>query len=245
MCYNIKSFGDVMEKKRLIIVILFIVVFMVLIGASILYYNNKYYVRFDTGTDEIILTKYVNKNDKIKKPIEPNKEGYVFKEWQLNGNTYDFDTEIKNDMVLTAKWIKEEYITINFNTNSSYNIESIKILKGETIKELPISSKENFEFIGWYLDNKLYTPSEIYSDITLDAEYKNDKINTTYKQGDKVYIIGSYSNSAYSLSANYDIAKGWDREIIAIIENGEFPYMIGNEYGVTGFCKANSIEIIK
>lgn len=233
-----------MEKKRLIIVILFIIVFIVLISLSILYYNNKYSVHFDTGTDEIILTKYVKKNEKIEKPVEPNKEGYVFKEWQLNGNTYDFDKEVKDDIVLTAKWIKEEYVTVNFNTNFGHNIEPIKILKGETVKELPISSKENFEFIGWYLDNKLYNPSEIYSDITLNAEYKNDKINTTYKKGDKVNIIGNYSNSAYSLNANYALAKGWNREIITIIEDGEFPYMVGNQDGVTGFFMANSIEKI-
>lgn len=219
--------------------------FIILIGLSILYYNNKYSVCFYTGTDEEILTKYVKKNEKIEEPLEPNKEGYIFKEWQLNGNTYDFDTKINKDIVLTAKWIKEEYVTVSFNTNSNCDIESIKILKGDTIKELPISNKEGYEFIGWYLENELYSVGEIHSDIILNAEYKNDKINTTYKEGDKVNIIGTYSNSAYSISANYDIAIGWDREIIAIIEEGEFPYMVGNEDGVTGFFKANSLEKIK
>ena len=245
MCYNIKSFGDVMEKKRLIVISIFIIIFIILICLSILYYNNKYSVYFDTGTDETILTKYVSKNDKIEEPSEPTKEGYIFKEWQLNGNAYDFDTKVNNDIVLTAKWIKEEYVTINFNTNSNFDIESIKILKGDIIKELPTPNKENFEFIGWYLDNELYSIDEVYSDITLNAEYKNNKINTTYKNGDRVNIIGSYSNSAYSISANYDIALGWNREIIDIIEDGEFPYIIGNSDGVTGFFKASSIQKVK
>ena len=234
-----------MEKKRLIVISIFITLFIILIGLSILYYNNKYSVYFDTGTDETILTKYVRKNDKIEEPIEPTKEGYIFKEWQLNGNTYDFDTKVNNDIVLTAKWVKEEYVTINFNTNSSYNVESLKVLKGDTVKDLPISSKENFEFIGWYLDDELYSIDEVHSNITLNAEYKNNKINTTYKIGDKVDIIGNYSNSAYSISANYNIALGWNREIIAIIEEGEFPYMVGNKDGVTGFFKASSIEKVK
>ena len=234
-----------MEKKRLIAIFIFIIIFIILISLSILYYNNKYSVFFDTGTDEIILTKYVKKNEKIEKPTEPNKEGYIFKEWQLNGNTYDFDTEIKKDIVLTAKWIKEEYVTIDFNTNSNEDLASIKIIKGDIIKELPTPNKEGYEFIGWYLDNKLYNLDEIHSNIKLNAEYKNDKINTTYKEGDMVNIVGSYSNSAYSLNANYDIAISWNRQILSIIEEGEFPYIVGNEEGVTGFFKANSIEKVK
>lgn len=233
-----------MDKKRLIVISIFIMIFIIAIIVSSLYYNDKYSVYFETGTDEAILTKYVKKNDKVEQPIEPTKEGYVFKEWQLDGQYYDFDTEIKKDTVLTAKWVKEEYITINFNTNSEYNIESKKILKGDIIDELPESFKEEYEFIGWYLNNKLYNNEEIYDDIELSAEYKNETINTTYKVGDKIKITGNYSDSSKSLYAYNKKAIGWEREIIDILENSEYPYVVGNQSGVTGFFKASSIERI-
>lgn len=233
-----------MDKKRIITIILFIIIFLLAIVISLFYYNDKYSVCFETGTEEVILTKYVKKNGKVEAPTNPTKEGYVFKEWQLNGETYNFDTNINKDTVLTAKWIKEEYITIDFNTNSDNIIESKKILKGDVIDELPEAIKDDYEFIGWYLNDKLYNNEEIHSDITLIAQYKNDTINTTYKVGDIVNIIGKYSSSAYNKKAYYKVAIGWERQILGIIENSEFPYIVGNETGVTGFFKANSIKKI-
>lgn len=231
-----------MDKKRFIIVLAFIICFVISITLSSLYYKDKYTVSFETGTNEIILTKYVNKNDTIVEPSSPVKDGFVFKEWQLNGKKYNFDEKIKEDMVLTAKWIKEEYISINFNTNSDYVIDSKKILKGNGIDELPISEKEGYEFIGWFLDGQLYNNEEIYDDIELKAEYKNNTINTIYKVGDKVSITGNYSDSAYSDFPYNKIAIGWQRKILNIIDNSEYPYVVGNETGVTGFFKASSIE---
>ena len=236
----------IMDKKRLIIIIIFIMFFLAAIIISILYYNNKYSISFETGTSEIILTKYVEKNNKIEEPVEPIKEGYVFKEWQLNGETYDFETEINEDIVLTAKWIKEEYIKIVFDTDSEYKIENRKILKGDIIDELPVPIKENYEFIGWYLNDKLYNNEEIYDNVVLVAHYKNIESNTIYEIGDRVEIIGKYAISAYSTSTQdyYKLAIGWEREILGIIENSEFPYMVGNKTGVTGFFKSTSIKKI-
>lgn len=233
-----------MDKKRIIVISCFVVLFIISIIMSLVYYNDKHSVLFETGTDETILTQYVGKNETANKPYEPTKEGYIFKEWQLNGKKYDFNNIVEKDLVLTAKWIKEEYITISFNTNSDYNIKPIKILKGDTIDELPISNKENYEFIGWYLNNNLYSNEEIYSNITLDAYYKNDTINPLYEIGNSVRIIGSYASSSTDLTAYNIKAIGWERKIINIIENSEFPYVIGNENGVTGFFKASSIETI-
>jgi len=54
-----------MDKKRIIAIFMFIMVFIILIIATLLYYDDKYSVCFETGTDEIILTQYVKKNNKV------------------------------------------------------------------------------------------------------------------------------------------------------------------------------------
>ena len=231
-----------MDKMRMIIISIFIVIFIISIITSLIYYNNKYFICFETGTTENILTQYVNKNGIANKPVDPIKEGYVFVEWQLNGESYDFNTKIKSDIVLTAKWIKEEYVTINFNTNSEYVLESKKILKGDVIDVLPESFKDGYEFIGWYLDGKLYDKEEIYDDITMDAEYRNDTIDTTYKVGDVVEIIGKYASSSFSKKAYNKRAIGWERKILNIIDGSEYPYVVGNKDGITGYFKANSLK---
>lgn len=231
-----------MDKKRIIIIFIFILVFITSIIISQIYYNNKYSIYFETGTNEYILTQYVGKNNKINRPIDPEKEGYVFVEWQLDGETYDFDTRVESHTILTAKWIKEEYVTINFNTNSEHIIESKKILKGDIIDILPESFKKDYEFIGWYLNDKIYSNEEIYDDIILDAQYKNNTINTTYKIGDIVEIINKYASSSYSKNAYNKKAIGWKREILAIIEESNYPYVVGNKDGVTGYFKASSLK---
>lgn len=231
-----------MDKKRLITIIIFICIFVILIVVSKIYYNNKLTVSFETGTEEIFITRYVKKNNKVKEPSTPVKEGFIFKEWQLNGESYNFDSIVKDNIVLTAKWVKEEYITVKFNTNSREEIEDKTIIKGESIVDLPHPIKEGYEFVGWSIEGKLYNNEEIYDNVTLSAEYKNDIINTTYKVGDIVTVIGNYSNSAYSNSSNYKLAIGWERKILNIIENSNYPYVVGNETGVTGFFKASSIE---
>lgn len=233
-----------MEKKRLTIMIIFIIIFILAIILSCFYYKDKYIVSFETGTDESILTQYIKENSKVVEPIKPKKDGYIFVEWQLNGEKYDFDKIVNSDLVLSAKWVKEEYISVNYVTNSTYNIDSIKILKGSSINNLPATYKDGYEFIGWYLNDKLYENDIINDDATLVAHYNQINMVPDYKIGDRVLIVGNYSNSAYSNEANYDIAIGWNRVILDIFEDSEYPYMIGNENGVTGFFKDTSIELI-
>ena len=117
-----------MDKKRLIVLIIIVILFSIAIVLSFLYHEGKYKVSFETGTDDVILTQYVSKNSKVNKPLEPEKEGYIFIEWQLKGTTYDFDTEVKDNIILSAKWLKEDYITVEFNTNTKEKIDSIKIV---------------------------------------------------------------------------------------------------------------------
>lgn len=234
-----------MEKKRIIVISLIIIAFIVSIVISLISYKDKYVVSFETGTDEKFLNQYVKKNDKIVEPTAPKKDGYVFIEWQLNGEQYDFETGVKTDTILTAKWIKEDYIVINYNTDSTYSIESNKILKGSTIENLPIAYKDGYEFVGWSINGKLYDNEIINDNVVLYAEYKNETINTTYKVGDSVLIIGNYSNTAFSIGAKYSLAIGWKREILGIIEDSNYPYIVGSGDEVTGFFKSSSLEIIK
>lgn len=229
-----------MGKKRIIFIFFVIILFLLAIFISLVYYKDKYTVSFETGTSEAILTKYVSKNSKVSEPITPEKEGYVFIEWQLNGEKYDFNSNVKEDTILSAKWVKEEYIIIKYNTDSSYKIDSKKILKGSTIENLPVPNKEGYEFIGWYMNDKLYQNEEVFDNVELRAKYK--KIEQTYNVGDLVLIIGNYSDSAYAINSEYSVAIGWRRRVLAIIEDSEYPYMIGNDNGVTGFFKSDSIE---
>lgn len=227
-------------SKRKIIVAIFIFLFLVAIILSIIYYDGKYKVSFETGTDDIIISQYVKKYGKVNEPKEPVKDGYKFIEWQLDGKTYDFDLLVDSDIILSAKWLKDEYINVSYVTDSSYSIDPIKILKGSSISNLPVAYKDGYKFVGWYLNDELYEGSSVNSDAILFAHY--EEIKPEYKIGDKIIIVGNYSSSVYGMD-DYNAGIGWEREILAIYDGLENPYMIGNENGVTGFFKEGSIKL--
>lgn len=232
-----------MSKKRLIILLIIIFIFLISIALSFIYYENKIEVSFETGTLDKILPKYINEGDVISEPPTPTKDGYIFINWLNNNEEFDFNTPIYKNITLCANWLKEEYITIKYITNSNYEMESIKILKGSSINNLPDAFKDGYEFIGWYINDNLYNGEIINDDTALIAHYKNTDINTTYKVGDKVLITGSYSDSAYSKYSYNSKAIGWYREILEIYEDGNYPYMVGDISGTTGFFKASSISL--
>lgn len=219
---------------------MFIFIFIISILISSIYYKDKYSVNFETGSEDVILTQFVDKNGTVKEPIEPTKDGYIFKEWQLNGVAFDFNTKLDKDIILSAEWIKEEYITVNFSTDTLEEFDEMKLLKGDTIKELPVSNNQGYEFIGWYLNDELYENQEINSDVVLVAKYK--EIILEYKIGDKIKIIGNYAKMSTDKIAYNKRAIGWERQILNIIEGVEFPYVIGDNTGVTGFFKVESLE---
>ena len=233
-----------MSKRRIIVVILFIIMFLITIIVSYFYYNNKYVVHFETGTDEKILDQFIKKGDNVLIPGTLEKDGYIFLEWQLDGEKYNFSNPVTEDLILTAKWMKEEYITINYNTDSIYKIDSIEILKGSVLENIPFAYKDGYEFIGWYIDDKLYNKEPLYNNVILTAKYNVKKINDEYKVKDNVLIIDSYSNSAFNTKFEYEKAIGWIRTILYINEDWDYPYMVGNDNGVTGFFKANSLKKI-
>ena len=71
-------------------------------------FSKKFKVEFDSDGGTLIKSQEVKKGEKASNPGNPKKEGYTFKGWYLNEEEYDFDTEVTMDIVITAKWSKNE-----------------------------------------------------------------------------------------------------------------------------------------
>lgn len=76
-------------------------------------------VRFDTKGGNDINGIEVAKDTKLTPPLEPKKEGYVFKYWSYNDKRFDFMNDISENIMLVAVWEKE--IEKNPNSDSSNN----------------------------------------------------------------------------------------------------------------------------
>lgn len=91
-----------------------------------------YWVQFDVnGGKEEIKQQGVEEGKTATKPADPTRDGYRFKEWQLDGKTYDFSTKITKSIKLKAIW--------NEDTTGKTNISFVKITgllapyEGETL----------------------------------------------------------------------------------------------------------------
>ncbi len=68
--------------------------------------KKKFTVTFNSDGGSIVEAIEVKKGKTIEKPANPTKEGYTFVEWTLDGSTYNFETEVTENITLVAKWQK-------------------------------------------------------------------------------------------------------------------------------------------
>ena len=68
-------------------------------------------------------------------------------------------------------------------------------------------------------------------------------VTTTFKVVDYVIITGEYAGSCDGENPGNTAAMDWDRQILAVYENQEYPYQVGNNFGITGYFKADSLKM--
>lgn len=61
-------------------------------------------VAFDTDGGDYIEDQILEAGQKAERPADPVKEGYIFVGWQLDGEDFDFDTPVMDDITLIAVW---------------------------------------------------------------------------------------------------------------------------------------------
>ena len=141
-----------------------------------------YTIKYDTDGGTKIGDYTVIKGEKAMKPTDPVKAGYEFKEWTLDGKSYDFNSEVTEDITLKATYIKDEVkiYTVTFDTDGGSSIEK-KIVEENTVVAKPVNpKKEGYEFVEWVLDGKTYNFStKVVTDIVLKAKWNKLKEKTT------------------------------------------------------------------
>lgn len=168
-------------NKKIIALIGAIIVILCVVILFVSKNNVKYEVKFNTNGGTIIETQTIKKGETAKRPSNPTKDGYVFDDWYLNNEKYDFNKEVTENLVLEAKWVKEvidekETYTITFNTDGGNKVASIKVIEGEKISKPDTITKDGYKFLGWYLNDTEFDFSQsITKDITLKAKWEKIK----------------------------------------------------------------------
>lgn len=137
----------------------------------------SYYVSFDSDSGSTVESQVLNKGDTVVEPAIPKKDGYIFKEWQLDGKPYDFNTPVVNDIVLKATYIKKalKKYEVVFNTHGGTKIASKYVAENGIVKMPSNPVRNGYIFKEWQLNGKKFDfNTKVTSDITLNAVYSID-----------------------------------------------------------------------
>ncbi len=169
-------------KISSVIMIVLLTVFL-FVGCS---NTNTYTVSFDSMGGTTIDSQTVKAGELVKKPSDPQKEGFTFVEWQLNDESYDFNLPVSQDITLAAFYkIKEgtEIVSITLDYQNGQENKTVEIIKGGQLVEPLKPQKAGYKFVGWYINEEKFDFStSISENITLTAKWnKNKSENTSNK----------------------------------------------------------------
>ena len=159
----------------------------------------KFTITFDTDGGSAVKSQTIGTGKKVTKPTNPTKKGYVFVEWQLNEEAYDFSTPVTSDITLTAKWIDEasvEKFTVTFNTDGGSVVNVQTVIKGAKATKPADPTKEGYAFVEWQLNGKTYNFNTVVtSNITLTAKWNQQKYTVTFNSNGGSAVSSQTINS--------------------------------------------------
>ena len=111
---------------------------------------------------------------RIDEEPQTTRDGYTFAGWYKDGGFVKkavFPYEVTEDQTLYAKWEKNKY-TVRFDTDGGTYVSDMIV---SVIDRSPETTKDGYEFEGWYTDktfsNKISFPYEVTEDLTLYAKW--------------------------------------------------------------------------
>ncbi len=128
-------------------------------------------------------------------PVSPTRDGYEFVGWYLNGNLFDFNQPLNDNVNLVAQWVEvkveepeeptgptepsdpNKTYTVKFNLNGGTgSIASQTVKAGGKVTRPANPARSGYTFNGWLLNSakgKAYNfNSKVNSNITLYASWK-------------------------------------------------------------------------
>lgn len=156
-----------------------------------------YKVTFDAAGGSAVDAVDVVEDTAVAVPKEPTKEGFVFVEWRLDDEAYDFSKKVTDDVTLVAAWGYEVAFSLGFTGGPTI---TKKVVEGEKVVAPKVSREgfaldkwedadekkydfdalveESFKLTAIWTENKDYTalvsldlPLKVHEDLVLNANF--------------------------------------------------------------------------
>ena len=174
-----------------------------------------YDVTFNTGFSTNVAKQTIKDGYKVERP-NLERTGYTLNGWYCNGEEWCFNSDVvKNDMILTADWIPNEYL-VSFDTDGADSIASITIKTDETLT-LPVPEKELYTFDSWF--------------------YKGRKINSgSFTYAENLDLVAQWHRTQYDVSFSTNGGNTISTiKVNSFSEITELPTPTRNEYEFMGW----------
>ena len=158
-------------KKKIACVIGAIVAVLIVVALVLILNNQKYVVTFDMQNGQPNFEQRVKKGNTAYEPSDPTREGYVFLGWYYNGEIFDFNTPVTNNMTLIADW-EESKVKYTVRFENEGEVKTYTVEKDGLVIEPNEPTKEGYVFLGWYLNDKKFDfNTSITKNIVLKAKF--------------------------------------------------------------------------
>ncbi|MBR4470037.1 MAG: Ig-like domain-containing protein [Erysipelotrichaceae bacterium] len=157
-----------MKKKIMKVFLALLTMILCVSGCSA---KKEYTVNFNTDGGSFIEAVVIQGDgQKVNKPADPVKEGYTFKEWQLDGKPYDFDLPLTQNITLVAVYEKNNTATVTID-GQSY---TVSFRDGEIPNIQTPKAPEGKSFKGWKIDGVMGQLSDIKDGSKVEAVFEED-----------------------------------------------------------------------
>lgn len=109
--------------------------------------KETYVVKFNSAGGTTFPNQIITKGDKVKKPENPKRKGYIFKGWTLDNKEYNFNKKVEKNLELVAKWEKEKNTTnstTEVNKNNTTNKPNNQTNNNNTQNNTSTPTKKNY-----------------------------------------------------------------------------------------------------
>lgn len=123
---------DTKNSKAIKIVVAVLILLIVGIILFFVLKEKTYIVTFNSNGGTFITDVKVKRNDKVTKPKDPIKDGYIFDDWYYENEKFDFNTKITKDITLEAKWLQSGRVSgvhlnlteLSISPNEAYTLKA-------------------------------------------------------------------------------------------------------------------------
>jgi len=152
-------------KKIFVVLFLFLSLFLVACNDEDLTGNEDGYqivFKLDDGTT--IISFRAELDSEMMYPANPDKDGFTFVGWTLNGAPFTGD-KVTGNMELVAEFADVVIVVTFYNGNLELGTALVPY-NGKVAGKEPSTDKENYEFNGWFLNQSLTTPFDSNATLT-------------------------------------------------------------------------------